>query len=126
MTNSLAEIENNDVLFVIGSNTKENHPIVAHRMIKAVRRGGKLIIADPRRVPLVRFAHLWLRQRPGTDVALLNGMMHVILSENLTDNAFIEERTEGFTDEFKAVIKEYTPEVAGKITGVPKDKIIEA
>ncbi len=126
MTNSMAEIENNDVLFVIGSNTKENHPIVAHRMIKAVRQGGKLIIADPRRVPLVRFAHLWLRQRPGTDVALLNGMMHVILAEGLADKAFIEERTEGFTEEFQASIKACTPEVAEKITGVPKEKIVEA
>src|SRR5512137_1963904 len=96
MTNSIAEIENNDALFFIGSNTKENHPIIAHRMIKAVRRGAKLIIADPRRVPLARFAHLWLQQRPGTDVALLNGMMHVILSEGLADRKFIEERTEGF------------------------------
>ncbi|RMG04166.1 MAG: formate dehydrogenase subunit alpha, partial [Nitrospirae bacterium] len=68
MTNSIREIEDNDLLFVIGSNTKENHPIVSLRMIKAVRKGAKLIIADPRRVPLVRFAHLWLQHRPGTDV----------------------------------------------------------
>jgi formate dehydrogenase alpha subunit len=126
MTNSMAEIENNDVLFVIGSNTKENHPIVALRMIKAVRKGAKLIIADPRRVPLVRFAHLWLRQRPGTDVALLNGMMNVILEEDLVDRAFIEERTEGFDQALIDVIKECTPDVAEKITGVPRAKIAEA
>ena len=126
MTNSMAEIENNDVLFVIGSNTKENHPIVAHRMIKAVRRGAKLIIVDPRRVPLVRFASLWLQHRPGTDVALLNGMMHVLLAENLVDRAFIEERTEGFTNEFQTAIRGITLESVEKITGVPKEKIIEA
>jgi formate dehydrogenase alpha subunit len=126
MTNSMAEIENNDVLFVIGSNTKENHPIVAHRMIKAVRKGAKLIIADPRRVPLVRFATLWLQHRPGTDVALLNGMMHVILSEKLIADDFIAEHTEGFSDEFKKGLLEFTPEDAEKITGVPRAKIIEA
>jgi len=126
MTNSIAEIENNDALFVIGSNTKENHPIIAHRMIKAVRKGAKLIIADPRRVPLVRFAHLWLQQRPGTDVALLNGMMNVILSDGLSDKSFIADRTEGFDENFRRNIGEYTPEAAEKITGVPKEKIIEA
>ena len=126
MTNSMAEIENNDVLFVIGSNTKENHPVIANRMIKAVRKGAKLIIADPRRVPMVRFAHLWLQQRPGTDVALLNGMMHVILAEDLIDRAFIEEHTEGFDDGFRKNIGKFTPESASKITGVPKEQIIEA
>ncbi len=64
MTNSIAEIENNEVLFVIGSNTKENHPVIALRMIKAKRKGAKLIIADPRRVPLVRFADLWMQHKP--------------------------------------------------------------
>ncbi len=126
MTNSMAEIQNNDVLFVIGSNTKENHPIVAQRMLKAVRRGATLIVADPRRVPLVRFAGIWMQQRPGTDVALLNGMMHVILAEGLTDRAFIEEKTEGFDDDFRRTIGEYTPEAAEKITGVPKEKIVQA
>lgn len=126
MTNSIEEIENTDVLFVIGSNTKENHPIVALRMIKAVRRGAKLIIADPRKVPLVRFAHLWLQHRPGTDVALLNSMMHVILKEELYDKEFIVMMTEGFNDEFRRNLEEYTPEVGEKITGVPKEKIIQA
>jgi formate dehydrogenase alpha subunit len=126
MTNSLAEIENNDVLFVIGSNTKENHPIVALRMIKAVRKGAKLIVADPRRVPLVRHAHLWLRQRPGTDVALLNGMMHVLLAEDLIAKGFIEQHTEGFSDEFRNSLLDFTPAAAETISGVPKEKIIEA
>ena len=126
MTNSIAEIENNDLLFVIGSNTKENHPIVALRMIKAVRRGAKLIVADPRRIPLVRFAHLWLQQKPGTDVALLNSMMHVIIKEELYDRDFIIERTEGFDREFLDNLEEYSPEIGERITGVPKEKIIEA
>ncbi len=126
MTNSLQEIENNDVLFVIGSNTKENHPIVALRMIKAKRKGAKIIIADPRRVPMVRFADIWLQQKPGTDVALLNGMMHVIMKEDLIKKDFILAMAEGFDDEFMKNIEEYTPEVASRITGVPADLIVKA
>jgi formate dehydrogenase alpha subunit len=126
MTNSLQEIENNDVLFVIGSNTKENHPIVALRMIKAKRKGAKIIIADPRRIPMVRFADIWLQQKPGTDVALLNGMMHVIMKENLIKRDFILTMTEGFDDEFMKNIEEFTPEAASKITGVPADLIVKA
>ena len=126
MTNSLVEIENNDAMFVIGSNTKESHPIVALRMIKAKRKGAKLIVADPRRVPLVRFADIWLQHRPGTDVALLNGMMHVILKEGLIKKNFIESMTEGFDDEFKKNLNDFTPEAASKITGVPADLIVRA
>jgi formate dehydrogenase alpha subunit len=126
MTNSMREIEQNDVLFIIGSNTKENHPIVALRMIKAKRKGAKIIIADPRRVPLVRFADLWIQHKPGTDVALLNGMMHVILSENLINCDFIDSQTEGFDEEFRKNLSEFTPEKASAITGVPKEQIIKA
>jgi formate dehydrogenase major subunit/formate dehydrogenase alpha subunit len=126
MTNSMQEIENNDVLFVIGSNTKENHPIVALKMIKAKRKGARIIIADPRRVPLVRFADIWMQQKPGTDVALLNGMMHVIMKEGLIKKDFIASMTEGFDEEFRKNIEAYTPEAASKITGVPADTIIKA
>ena len=126
MTNSMQEIENNDVLFVIGSNTKENHPIVAPRMIKAKRKGAKIIIADPRRVPMVRFADIWMQHKPGTDVALLNGMMHVLLKEGLIKKDFIASMTEGFDDEFRKNIEEFTPEAASKITGVPADTIVKA
>lgn len=126
MTNSIPEIENNDLLFVIGSNTKENHPIVALRMIKAARKGARIIVADPRKVPLVRFAHIWMQHRPGTDVALLNSMMHVIVKEGLMDKDFIVFRTEGFNQDFLRGLDEYTPEIGQKITGVPKEKIIES
>jgi len=126
MTNSLAEIENNDVLFVIGSNTKETHPIVALRMLKAKRKGARIIIADPRRVPLVRFADIWMQHKPGTDVALLNGMMHVIMQEDLFDKTFINNMTEGFDDAFRRNLEAFTPEAASKITGVPAEQIIKA
>ncbi len=125
MTNSMPEIVNNDLIFVIGSNTTETHPIIGLKMKKAFRRGAKLIVADPRKIDLVRFADMWLQQRPGTDVALLNSMMHVILRESLEDIEFIRNHTEGF-EEFRASVAEFTPEVGEKITGVPKEKIREA
>lgn len=125
MTNSIPEIENHDVIFVIGSNTTEAHPIIGLKMKKAVRRGAELIVADPRKIDLVRFSRLWLQHRPGTDVALLNSIMHVIVKENLIDKKFIEERTEGF-ESFKKSLNEYTPEVGERIAGVPKEDIIKA
>ena len=90
MNNSVAEIERTNAMFVIGSNTTENHPIIALRMKKAVQNGAKLIVADPRKIPLVKFAHLWLRHKPGTDIALINSMMHVILKDGLEDKEFID------------------------------------
>jgi predicted molibdopterin-dependent oxidoreductase YjgC len=83
MTNSIREIEGMEVIFIIGSNTKETHPVIANRMIKAFRKGAKIIVADPRSVPMVKFADTFLRMRPGTDVALLNGLAQVIVSEGL-------------------------------------------
>jgi formate dehydrogenase major subunit/formate dehydrogenase alpha subunit len=125
MTNSMTEIINNDVIFVIGSNTTETHPIIGLKMKKAVQRGAKLIVADPRRIDLVRFANLWLQQKPGSDVALLNSMMHVILREGLEDREFINAWTEDF-EAFRGSLAEFTPETGEKISGVPKDKIIKA
>jgi len=96
MTNSISEIENHDVIFVIGSNTTETHPIIGLKMKKAVRKGAEIVVADPRKIDLVRFASIWLQHKPGTDIALLNSMMHVIAKEDLIDKKFIETRTEGF------------------------------
>lgn len=125
MTNSISEIENHDVIFVIGSNTTETHPIIGLQMKKAVRKGAELIVADPRKIDLVRFSSLWLQHRPGTDVALLNAIMHVIVKEDFIDRKFIDERTEGFGSFMKS-LDEYTPELGESITGVPKDKIVKA
>jgi formate dehydrogenase alpha subunit len=126
MTNSIGEIEGADVLFVIGSNTTEAHPVLSLYLKRAVRRrGAKLIVADPRRIALTEFAHLHLRQACGTDVALINGMMHLILRENLHDREFIAGRTEGFA-ELEAVLEKYTPEFVEGITGVPQADLIEA
>jgi len=125
MTNSIADIDKANTIFVIGSNTTEAHPIIALPIIKAARSGAHLIVADPRKIDLVDYAEVWLRQRPGTDIALLNGLMNVIIKENLIDKEFIKERTENF-DELKKVVSAYTPDKVEKITGVPAADIRKA
>lgn len=125
MTNTIREIEGMEVIFIIGSNTKETHPVIANRMLKAIKKGAKIIIADPRKVPLVRFSEIFLRLNPGTDVALINGIAHVILKEGLNNREFVIARTDGF-DKWKESIESFTPENASKITGVPKEDIIKA
>ncbi len=125
MTNSVAEISENKALFVIGSNTTENHPIIALRMKEAVAKGAQLIVADPRKIPLVKFATLWLRHRPGTDATLLNSIMNVILAEGLEDKDFIANRTEGY-EAFVKSLEPFTPEYGEEITGVPAEDIQKA
>ncbi len=125
MTNSQEDVEQSDVIFVIGSNTSEQHPLIARRIIRAANAGAKLIVADPREIPLCEYATVYLQQRPGTDVALLNAMMNVIITEGLNDEKFIDERTEGF-EALKETVLMYTPEKASEITGVPEEKIVEA
>jgi formate dehydrogenase alpha subunit len=125
MTNSQEDVEKSDVIFIIGSNTSEQHPLIARRMIRAVKAGSKLIVADPRAIKLVEYATIYLPHKPGTDVALLNAMMNIIIEEGLHDKDFIESRTEGF-GELRDTVSKYTPEVAEEITGVPADSIREA
>jgi len=123
MTNSISEIEGADVLLVIGSNTTEAHPIIGIAMRRAVKfHGTKLIVIDPRRTELARIADIHLRPQPGTDVAYLNGLMNVIISEDLHDKQFIKERTEGF-DELSETVKKYTPEYVEEISGIPADEL---
>src|SRR5512136_3505043 len=116
MTNSIRDIaENSGCIFIIGSNTTEQHPVIGTKIRRAKRQlGAKLIVADPRRIDIADYADLHLRHRPGTDIALLNGLMHVIIREGWQDEAFITERTEGF-DELRVVVEKYTPEFASDI-----------
>jgi formate dehydrogenase alpha subunit len=126
MTNSIADVGKADLLFVIGSNTTECHPIIGRLIRQGAKfKGTKLIIADPRTTELAKMASLHLRHKPGTDVALLNAIMHVIIEENLHNKKFIQERTEGF-EQLAETVKKYTPEMAEKITGVARDDIIKA
>ena len=124
MTNSIGEIRNAEMLFVIGSNTSEAHPIIAMEMKRAIRRGAKLIVADPRAVWMTTIADKHLKLKPGTDVWLLNSMAHVILEEGLVDQDFIDKNTEGF-EALPEVLAKYTPEEAEKVTGVPAEDIRE-
>jgi len=126
MTNSIEEFKHAKCIFVIGSNTTEAHPVIGLYVKEAaVRNGAQLIVADPRDIELVRYAKLHLQQRPGSDVALINAMMNVIISENLHDKDFISKHTEDFEQVAEAV-KDCTPEVAEKITTVPAEAIREA
>ncbi len=125
MTNSIADINKADTILVIGSNTTEAHPVIALQMIQAARNGTNLIVADPRKIDLVDYADVWLRQRPGTDIALLNGLMNVIIKEKLIDQKFIEERTEDF-EKVKKVVSKYNPQEVEKITGIPAKDIRQA
>ncbi len=126
MTNSIADIDQADVLLVIGSNTTESHPVLSLQMKKAVHaHGARLILADPRRIELADFAHLHLRQQPGTDVALVNALGHVILEEGLEDRDFIQARTEGF-DGYRESVKDWTPSRAEEVTGVSATDIVAA
>ncbi len=126
MTNSLADIEEAEVIFVIGSNTTENHPVFGMKLKRLARyKGTRIIVADPRKIDLTEDAFLYLPIKPGTDIALLNGMMNVILREGLHDEEFIAEHTEGF-EEFRKVVEKYTPDYVADITGVPASDIEQA
>ena len=125
MTNSISEIRDAELLFVIGSNTTEAHPIIAMEMKRAVHNGAKLIVADPRKIWMADIADIHLQLRPGTDVWLLNAIAHVIVAEGLVDESFIAEHCEGF-EAVRKTVAGYCPEEAEKVTGVPASLIREA
>jgi len=125
MTNSINEIPNTKAMFVIGSNPTEAHPVIGTKMKQALANGSKLIVVDPRSTDIAEHADVWLRLRSGTDIALINGLMNIILANGWEDKAFIEERTEGF-EKVREIVKKYTPEVVSQITGVPVEQLEEA
>jgi formate dehydrogenase major subunit len=127
MSNSMDDVAQlAAAMFVIGSNTTEQHPVFGTMIRQAVlERGMKLIVADPRKIDLTEFAVLHLRHRPGTDAALINGLMHLILHSGWHDAAFIAERCEEF-EAFAATLDRYPPQVVSQITGVPADQLAAA
>jgi formate dehydrogenase major subunit len=126
MTNTIADMETADVILITGSNTTENHPVISTFIKRAAKfKGTKLILVDPRRIKLEDFSEYWLRPNLGSDVAWINGLMHVIIKENLHDQSFIDNRTEGFA-ELKKSLEKYTPEFVEGITGIPAGKLIAA
>ena len=125
-SNSYVDYEEAGCLVIIGSDANSNHPVAASRMRRAVvERGAKLIVINPRRIDMCDYADIWLRPRPGTDVALLNGMANVILNQGLSNENFIESRTEGYED-WSDIVSKYTPEYVESITGVAADDIVAA
>ncbi len=117
-TNSLADIDQAKLLMIIGANPTEGHPVTGARIKRAVRRGAKLIVIDPRKIELCRYADVHLQLRAGTNVAVFNGMANVILEEGLYDADFIRSRAENFENWVEGV-KKYTPEKVEEISGVP-------
>lgn len=125
MTNSISCFDQTDLILVIGSNTTEQHPLIGTRILNAARRGTKLIVADNRRIRLARHADLHLRHKNGSDVALINGMMHVIIAEGLMNRSFIEQRTENYAALAEGVA-DWTPERAAAVTGLEAGEIAAA
>jgi formate dehydrogenase alpha subunit len=126
MTNSIAELEFADCILVTGSNTTETHPVIAPLIVRAVREhGAELIVVDPRRIDLVRHATLWLRQRSGSDVAWIQGMMRAILDEGAENEAFIQDRTEGY-EAFCGALQQISLEESSARCGIPADALRDA
>jgi formate dehydrogenase alpha subunit len=112
------------IIIVIGSNTTETHPVLSSFVKRAAVKGTTLIVIDPRKIVLTKHATKWLRQEPGSDIALINALMHVIIKEDLHDKNFITKRTENF-EEFSKVIEKYTPEYTEIITGIKAEDTID-
>lgn len=126
MTNPIACLEKADVVLITGSNTTENHPVISTYLKRAAKsKKTKVIVVDPRRIKIVDFADIYLRQNLGSDVAWINGMMHIIIQEDLHDKEFVKERTRGFED-LKVMVEKYTPEYVEKISGIPARDLVDA
>ena len=125
MTNTIGDIETADMILITGSNTTENHPVLSSFVKRAVtRRGAKLVVVDPRKIKMVNYADKWIRQNVGTDVIWINGLMHVIIKEDLYDKQFVADRTEGFED-LKKIVEKFTPEYVSQATGISREDIVE-
>lgn len=124
-SNSYQDYEEAGCLMVVGADASANHPVIAIRFRRAVARGARLIVVNPKRVDLCDQADLWIRENPGTDVALFNAMARVILDEGLADLDFVRARTEGF-DAWVRSLAPYTLEHAEAVTGVARADIAQA
>ena len=126
MTNTIYDITHqSDCILLIGSNPEEAHPVVGMQLRQAVKRGTRLIVVDPRDIGLTKYADIHLKLRPGTNVAFANGMMHVIIEEGLTDEAFLRDYTEGYA-ELRELVRDYTPEKVAELCHIDPDMLREA
>jgi formate dehydrogenase alpha subunit len=122
MTNAISEVAETDFIMAVGTNTVEAHPVISYKINQALRKGAQLVVIDPRDTDLAKWANEHLQLKSGTDIALFNGMINVIISEDLWNKEFVDNRTEGF-DDLKATVTKYTPEYVEGITGIPAAKI---
>ena len=125
MSNSIPEIEDADLLFVFGYNGADSHPIVARRIVRAKEKGAKIIATDPRITETARIADMHLPIKGGTNMILVNAFGNVLIEEKLYNKDFVEKHTQNF-EEYKEIVKPYTPEYAEKFTGIPADMIRKA
>lgn len=123
-TNTLDDFEESDVLLLMGSNTTEAHPIIANKMKKAAKQGLKIIVVDPRKIDMTKVAHRHLQIEVGADIALMNGMLHVIIEEGLFNDEWVRKHTADF-ERLKAQVKTFTPSYTAKITGLDAADIVE-
>ncbi len=124
-TGDIAGIGNSDVILITGSDTTVSHPVIGTRIKQAARKGTTLIVVDPRRVEIANWSNQYLQPKPSTDIAWLNGMLHVVIREGLIDPTFIESRTEGF-EAVRESVKDYTPQKVEEITGIPAKDLEKA
>jgi formate dehydrogenase alpha subunit len=126
MTNGLEGVAGADVIMVVGADPDEDNLIFAHKIRRAIQKSdARVILVDPRRTALEKYANIWLRPVPGSDVAWINGLIRILIEENLADERFIEERTQGFA-ELKESVSSYTPEKVEKLTSIPADELHRA
>ncbi len=126
MTNPIHDITHDvDCILLVGSNPEEAHPVVGMQIREAVKKGTRLIVVDPRDIGLAKHADIHLKLRPGTNVAFANGMMHVMIEEDLIDHEYIRDFTEGF-EELRSLVKDYTPEKVGQICHIDPKRLVEA
>jgi len=125
MTNSVEELEDAACILIIGSNTTVAHPIIATRIFRAREKGAKIIVVDPRKTHIASYADLYLAEKSGTDVAVINGLLHIIIKEGWYDKEFVEKRTEGFAA-LQTFLAEYPPARVAEITGIPEAQLRQA
>jgi formate dehydrogenase alpha subunit len=121
-TNCFDDFDSADCFLLAGSNPTEAHPVVGARIKQRVIAGARLVVVDPRRIELARYADVHLQGRPGSNVAVFNGLAHVLLDEGYADEDFLRERADGL-DELRALLEEYAPERVEETSGVPADKL---
>ncbi len=126
MTNEMDDILKSEVILIVGADPDVDNLIFANKIRRAIReRGSRVILIDPRRTALEKYADIWLRPKPGTDLAWINGFIRIILSEKLWDAGYVRHHTEGL-DELRKGVKAFTPEYVEKLSGIPQDDLVKA